>query len=218
VSESKRARKIRNRQRAKAGLDAYTAGRDLKIVNQYAAGASAPFHAAAMPVVLAQLPSAAAVFTGRKNELDVLAGLLDPSGEPQTATVMVSAVTGLAGVGKTALAVHAAHAARTRGWFPGGVLFIDLHGYDDVPVEPTQALDALLRALCVTSKRIPPDAEARAALYRSVLAQIRESVLIVADNASSETQVRPLLPGEGPHRLIMTSRRRRRVFELARNG
>ncbi len=119
---------------------------------------------------------------------------------------MVSAVTGLAGVGKTALAVRAAHAARGRGWFPGGVLFIDLHGYDDVPIQPTQALDAMLRALGVPSERIPPDAETRAALYRSVLAQAREPMLIVTDNASSETQVLPLLPGEGPHRLIATSR------------
>jgi tetratricopeptide (TPR) repeat protein len=207
VSKSKRARRIRNRQRANAGRDAYTAARDLTIVNQYEASASAKaFQARSMPVVLAQLPQVARGFTGRDNELQVLAALLTPSDAGQTAAVMVSAVSGLAGVGKTALAVHAAHAARARGWFPGGVLFIDLHGYDDAPIEPMQALDALLRALGVATERIPPDAEARAALYRSVLAQTREPMLVVADNASSEAQVRPLLPGEGPHRLIVTSR------------
>jgi tetratricopeptide (TPR) repeat protein len=206
VSKSKRARQARNQRRAKAGRDAYMAGRDLTIIEQYAASASASFQAGAVPVVLAQLPPAAAGFTGRDNELQALAELLWPSGGERAAVVMVYAVTGLAGVGKTALAVQAAHAARARGWFPGGVLFIDLHGYDDVPVEPTQALDALLRALGVASERIPPDAETRAALYRSVLAQIRRPMLIVADNASSESQVRPLLPGEGLHRLIVTSR------------
>ena len=205
MSKSKRTRRVRSRQRAKAGRDAYTAGRNLTVVNQYGTSA-ALFRAGAMPVVLAQLPPMAPGFTGRNNELQLLAGLLDPSGERQQSQVMASAITGLAGVGKTALAVHAAHAARARGWFSGGALFIDLHGYDDVPVEPAQALDALLRSLGVTSERIPPDADARAALYRTVLAQISEPMLIVADNASSESQVRPLMPGEGPHRLLVTSR------------
>ena len=93
---------------------------------------------------------------------------------------------------------QAGHAARQRGWFAGGVLFIDLHGYDEVPVEPGQALDALLRALGVPAEHIPPSVEERAGLYRSALAQITEPVLVIADNASSEAQVRPLLPGSGP--------------------
>jgi hypothetical protein len=79
--------------------------------------------AGAVPVALAQLPPLAAGFTGRAAELARVAGLLDPA-EPAGA-VVVSAVAGLAGVGKTALAVQAAHAARISGWFPGGVLFID---------------------------------------------------------------------------------------------
>ena len=110
---------------------------------------------------------------------------------------MVSAVAGLAGVGKTALAIQAAHAARAAGWFPGGVLFLDLHGYDEAPVQPGQALDALLRALGMPGEHIPPGAEERAGLYRSVLAQIADPVLVIADNASAEAQVRPLLPGAG---------------------
>jgi tetratricopeptide (TPR) repeat protein len=160
--------------------------------------------AAAAPVALAQLPALVAGFTGREPELAQITALLDPAGD---ATVMVvSAMTGLAGVGKTALAVHACHTARQAGWFPGGVLFIDLHGYDDAPVEPGQALDALLRALGVAAEHIPPGTEERAGLYRSALAGISDPVLIIADNASSEAQVRLLLPGPGPHRVVVTSR------------
>jgi tetratricopeptide (TPR) repeat protein len=159
--------------------------------------------AAAAPVALAQLPARVAGFTGREDDMAVLAGLLDP-GETAGA-VVVSAVAGLAGVGKTTLAVHAGHAAVRRGWFGGGVLFINLHGYDD-PVEPGQALDGLLRALGVPAEHIPAGTEQRAALYRSVLAQISGPVLVVADNASSEAQVRPLLPGAGTHKVLVTSR------------
>jgi hypothetical protein len=158
----------------------------------------------AVPMALAQLPAATAAFTGRDDELALLARLLDPAiaGGP----VVVSAVAGLAGVGKTTLAVQAGHAARHQGWFGGGVLFIDLHGYDEAPVEPPQALDALLWALGVPAERIPPTVEERAGLYRSMLAQISEPVLVIADNASTEAQVKPLLPGAGPHKVVVTSR------------
>jgi tetratricopeptide (TPR) repeat protein len=156
------------------------------------------------PAALAQLPAATAGFTGRDGELAVLAGLLDPSGA--AGPVLVSAVAGLAGVGKTTLAVQAGHAALERGWFGGGVLFLDLRGYDEAPVEPGQALDAVLRALAVPAEHIPPTAEERAGLYRSVLAQMSGPVLVIADNASSEAQVRPLLPGAGPHKVLVTSR------------
>ena len=165
----------------------------------------AAFHLpAAAPVALAQLPPEVTGFTGRDGELAVLAGLLDPAGT--SGPVLVSAVAGLAGVGKTTLAVQAGHAVRQRGWFGGGVLFVDLHGYDDQRVEPSQALDALLRALGVPAEHIPPTVEERAGLYRSVLAQIGGPVLVIADNASAEAQVRPLLPGTGPHKVLVTSR------------
>jgi tetratricopeptide (TPR) repeat protein len=160
--------------------------------------------AAAAPVALAQLPPLASGFTGRQAELAQVAKLLDPAAGSRT--LVVSAVAGLAGVGKTALAVHAAHAACEAGWFAGGVLFIDLHGYDQNPVQPGQALDALLRALGVPGEHIPEAAEQRAGLYRSALAQVSDPVLVVADNASAEAQVRPLIPGPGPHRVIITSR------------
>jgi len=159
---------------------------------------------AAAPLALAELPPPTAGFTGRNNELAVLAELLGPT--QTTRPVVVSAVAGLAGAGKTALAVGAGHAARQRGWFAGGTLFVDMHGYDETPVQPGQALDALLRALGVPAPHIPPGVEARAGLYRSVLGQTREPILIVIDNVSSEAQVRPLLPGTGPHKMLITSR------------
>ncbi len=159
---------------------------------------------APVPLALAQLPKLGAVFTGRSAELAQVSALLEPSGKPDP--IVVSAVAGLAGVGKTELAVQAAHAVRQAGQFPGGVLFFDLHGYGDAPVEPSQALDALLRALGVAAEYIPPGVEERAGLYRSVLAQVSDPILIIADNASSEAQVRWLLPGPGPHRVLVTSR------------
>jgi tetratricopeptide (TPR) repeat protein len=165
----------------------------------------ASFHLPApAPVALAQLPVVTAGFSGREDELATLAGLLDPAGTSWP--VVVSAVAGLAGVGKTTLAVQAGHAALEQGWFAGGVLFVDLHGYDQAAAEPGQALDALLRALGMPAEHIPPTAEERAGLYRSVLAQISEPVLLIADNASAEAQVRPLLPGAGPHKVLITSR------------
>ncbi len=159
---------------------------------------------AAAPTALAQLPALVTGFTGRGAELAQITALLDPARD--AGAVVVSAVAGLAGVGKTALAVQAGHAASQAGWFPGGVVFLDLHGYDDAPIEPGQALDALLRALGVPAEHIPPGAEQRAGLYRSVLAQFSDPVLIIADNASSEAQVRLLLPGPGAHRVVVTSR------------
>ncbi len=155
------------------------------------------------PAALAQLPPLVTGFTGRAAELAVMTGLLDPAGAEEA---VVLAVAGLAGVGKTTLAVQAGHAARQRGWFPGGVLFIDLHGYEEAPVEPGRALDTLLRSLGVGAEHIPPGAEERAGTYRSALAAISKPVLVIADNASSEAQVRLLLPGPGPHRMVVTSR------------
>ena len=85
--------------------------------------------AATAPVARAQLPALVAGFTGRETETAKITALLHPTGN--AGAVVVSAMAGLAGVGKTALAVKAGHAARQAGWFPGGVLFVDLHGYDD---------------------------------------------------------------------------------------
>ncbi|MGH3274401.1 MAG: ATP-binding protein [Streptosporangiaceae bacterium] len=159
---------------------------------------------AAAPVARSQLPAPITGFSGRDSELADLARLLDPAGTSET--VVLSAVAGLAGVGKTTLAVQAGHDAMKQGWFGGGVLFVNLHGYDMAPVEPGQALAELLRALGVPGEHIPPTVEERAGLYRSILAEIGEPLLVVADNASTEAQVLPLLPGAGPHKVLVTSR------------
>ncbi|RPF36357.1 tetratricopeptide repeat protein [Streptomyces sp. TLI_185] len=163
------------------------------------------------PTALDSLPPRVAGFTGRESELGQLLGALDPDGRETPEAVLVAAVSGLGGIGKTALAVEAAHAACERGWFPGGVLFVNLHGYDDDLITAEQALEALLRALGIDPEYIPPGADARAALYRSALAKRgreRGAVLVLSDNASSAEQVRPLLPGGKWHRLIATSRNR----------
>lgn len=160
------------------------------------------------PTALDSLPARTVGFTGRDDELRKLLAALNPA-QPGPQTVLVAAVSGLGGIGKTALAVEAAHEARARGWFPGGTLFVDLHGYDETPISADVALQSLLRALGTRPEHIPVQAEERAAFYRTALAaRARESgpMLVVADNASSVSQLRPLLPGDPRHRVLTTSR------------
>ncbi|MFF1593068.1 AAA family ATPase [Streptomyces sp. NPDC058286] len=172
------------------------------------------FEARPAPWALASLPPVQGGLTGRNDQLDELLELLDTS-EQATSAVVVSALAGLAGVGKTALALHAAHQAVQKGWFPGGQLFLDLHGYDpDLYVAPEQALPALLRALGVPD--VPPTIEDQGRLYRSRLADLLNEkpegsgkagrLLLVLDDASSAAQVVPLLPGVPEHRVLVTSR------------
>jgi tetratricopeptide (TPR) repeat protein len=148
---------------------------------------------------------AAVDLVGREALSDMLLDVLDPSGPGAGAVV----VTGLAGVGKTALALAAAHQARDRGWFPGGALFVHLRGYDPAgPMDGGQGLQALLRALGVRDDDLPPTATEQESLYRSELAHLTETgpVLIVADDASATTQLLPLIPANPEHRLLATSR------------
>ena len=156
----------------------------------------------AAPVALQQLPPVADSFTGRDAELATLIGVLDPR-----EAMVVAMITGPPGIGKTALAVKAGHSALDRRWFAGAALFVDLHGFDEVPVDPAQALDALLRALGVPGERIPPSLATREALYRSEMAKIGDPVLVIADNASAVSQVQPLLTGIKQHKVVVTSRR-----------
>jgi DNA-binding SARP family transcriptional activator len=166
-----------------------------------------------------QLPAAAGHFTGRSAELEWLTGL---PGRADSApgiggggTVVLSALDGMAGIGKTALAVHAAHRLCER--FSDGQLFLDLHGYTQgyAPRTPGEALDALLRALGVPARQIPEDIEQRAALYRQRLIGTR--TLIVLDNALDEAQVRPLLPAAPGCLVLITSRRRLKGLDDARS-
>ncbi|MFD9003269.1 tetratricopeptide repeat protein [Streptomyces sp. NPDC059582] len=166
------------------------------------------YHRAPGTPALRSLPGPVRAFVGRDRELRTLLTALDPA-EPARGAVLVSSVTGLGGVGKTALALQAAHTAQRLGFFPAGVVFLDLHGYDDVPVAPEQALEQLLLALGVPRDHMPTSADARAGLYRSVLAEVGETqgaLLVVVDNASHPSQVRPLLPGHSCHRVLVTSR------------
>jgi tetratricopeptide (TPR) repeat protein len=144
----------------------------------------------------AQLPADLHTFNGRSVELD---WLVSPAG------AAVKAVDGMPGVGKTALAVHAAHQLAAQ--FPDGQLFVDLQGFSpDHALDPGIVLEGMLSALGVPGAGIPAATAQRATLYRSCLADKR--VLVVLDNAADESQVRPLLPGTGPSRVLITSRRR----------
>jgi DNA-binding SARP family transcriptional activator len=160
-------------------------------------------------VVPFQLPADTIHFTGRAEHMACLLTLSPDVGHPTRsaglATVVVTAVEGMAGIGKTALAVHAAHQLADQ--FPDGVLFTDLHGFtpDTEPTPPEHVLDQLLRGLGIPGPQIPPELDARVGLYRSVLAHRR--MLIVLDNASHETQLQPLLPSAAGCAVIVTSRR-----------
>jgi len=150
-----------------------------------------------------QLPGPVPQFVGRTAELAELTRRLDQAAEGPTATMVISAIGGTAGVGKTALAVHWAYSAAAR--FPDGQLYMNLRGYDPgSPVSPADALAALLRALGVPGREIPVDAQECAARYRSLLAGRR--MLVVLDNASEIEQVRLLLPGTPSCVTVVTSR------------
>ncbi|MEV5850696.1 tetratricopeptide repeat protein [Streptomyces sp. NPDC051985] len=156
------------------------------------------------PQALAALP-AAGDLVGRAERTAELLDVLDPSG-PGAGVVVV---TGLAGIGKTALALHTAHQAVSRGWFPGGTLFVQLRGYDPTgAVSGQQALAGLLRALGIRDDDLPPTDEERENLYRTQLARRAQNgpILILADDASETAQLRPLVPSHPEHRLLATSR------------
>ncbi|MFA1546421.1 tetratricopeptide repeat protein [Actinomadura chokoriensis] len=146
------------------------------------------------------LPRDVPDFTGREAELAAVLAAVESD--------RVVAVDGMAGVGKTCLAVHAAHRLTTG--YPDAQLYVDLHGFTTgrEPLGPDPALRTLLAALDVPSERIPQDGgiEALAACWRSELAHRR--AVVVLDNAVDAEQVRPLLPGAGPSVALITSRNR----------
>jgi len=147
------------------------------------------------------LPRDVVSFTGRQQELEQLAKAAAASG----GVVAIHAIGGMAGVGKTAFAVHAAH--QLAGRYPGGQIFLPLHGHTpgQVPVDPADALASLLLTAGVAAAHIPPGLDARMALWRDRLAG--RQLLLVLDDAVDSEQVRPLLPGSGGSLVLVTSRR-----------
>jgi tetratricopeptide (TPR) repeat protein/transcriptional regulator with XRE-family HTH domain len=166
--------------------------------------AAARSHPAPGGAAARTLPRDIASFTGRVRELAELmaavAGAADAGG-----VVGIHAIGGMAGIGKTAFAVHAAH--RLAGRFPGGQIFLPLHGHTpgQHPVDPGDALASLLATAGVAPAQIPPGTEARMALWRDRLAG--RQLLLVLDDAVGSEQVLPLLPGTGPSLVLVTSRR-----------
>jgi DNA-binding SARP family transcriptional activator len=152
-----------------------------------------------------QLPTGVAQFTGRAVELRVLDSLLGSMASAD-GTVAISAISGMAGVGKTSLALHWARDVAHR--FPDGQLYVNLRAFGPWrrPVRAADALRGFLDALDVPQGRNPADTDAQAALYRTVLASKR--MLVMLDNAADEDQVRPLLPGADGCLVLITSRRR----------
>jgi tetratricopeptide (TPR) repeat protein len=147
-----------------------------------------------------QLPAVTRHFTGRAPELDALAALLTDDAD----TVVISAIDGTPGIGKTALALHWAHRVADR--FADGQLYVNLRGFDPggPPVTPADAIRGFLDAFEVPTERIPVGLTAQANLYRSLIAGRR--MLVVLDNARDSDQVRPLLPGSPGNLVIVTSR------------
>ncbi|MEV8018897.1 BTAD domain-containing putative transcriptional regulator [Streptomyces sp. NPDC086554] len=164
----------------------------------------APSAAAAAAPAPAQLPPSPPHFTGRTDVTYALSRLLAGGDGDEEGTPPVAVVSGMAGVGKSALALHVAHGLRER--FPDGQLYVNLHGATPgmTPLTPDQALAALLRDLGVEPQRSPQHPDAASALLRSLLAPTR--TLMVLDDAATAAQVRPLLPAGSGCAVIVTSR------------
>ncbi|MCW2882333.1 MAG: transcriptional regulator, family [Sphaerisporangium sp.] len=151
------------------------------------------------------LPSAIADFTGRTKQIDAIQRELALASEdPTRFAVPIVIVAGKGGIGKTTVAVHAAHTVAER--FPDGQLFADLHGGASRQVSPMHILERFLRALGVPGNAMPDGLEERAEMYRALLADRR--TLVVLDDAATESQVLPLLPGTRMSAVIITSRSR----------
>ena len=152
------------------------------------------------------LPIDIADFTGRSEQVTQIDRyLVHLAGEDSARqAVPVVVIVGKGGVGKTSIAVHAAHGMASH--FTDGQLFADLHGWAAHPVGPMQVLERFLRVLGVSSAQIPEGLDERAEVYRSLLSD--RKILVVLDDAASESSVRPLLPGSGGAAVLITSRRR----------
>jgi tetratricopeptide (TPR) repeat protein len=154
------------------------------------------------PLIPHQLPATVHHFISRHDEKNMLTTLLDTAASEKT--VVISAIDGTAGIGKTTLALHWGHQTQDR--FPEGELYVNLRGFDPTgePMSPSEALRRFLDALGVPKERIPTDTDAQAALYRSLVHNRR--MLVVLDNAVNSEQVRPLLPASSMCLTLVTSR------------
>jgi DNA-binding SARP family transcriptional activator/Flp pilus assembly protein TadD len=150
------------------------------------------------------LPTDMADFTGRTEEISTIHRHLIPARQEAGLAVPIVVIMGQGGVGKTSIAVHASHGVADQ--FPGGQLFADLHGGASHPITAMQMLERFLRALGLPGLRIPDGLDERAEVYRNLVAD--RKILVVLDDAVSESQVLPLLPGNGAAAVIITSRRR----------
>ena len=153
-----------------------------------------------------QLPADLAAFAGRDGPLRQLDSLLSEPEAGAAAPMIVVAISGTAGVGKTTLALHWAHRVADR--FPDGQLYVNLRGFDPsgTAVTPSEAIRGFLDGFAVPRDRVPADLVERAALYRSLLSGKR--VLVVLDNARDAEHVRPLMPGSAGCLVVVTSRNR----------
>ncbi|WP_432994625.1 BTAD domain-containing putative transcriptional regulator [Dactylosporangium sp. CA-233914] len=172
-----------------------------------------PAPAVAAPARPRQLPADVPRFLGRESYLTRLGNALAPGRVPASAPPPVL-VTGMAGVGKTALVTHWAHTCAAV--YPDGQLYVDLRGHGkDGPLSQEEALAALLSGLGIPAEQVPPRAQDAAALYRSLLAGRR--MLVLLDDAPGPDLVRELLPGSATCGIVVTSRDRL-VGLVARNG
>lgn len=162
---------------------------------------SAPAPSKARP---AQLPTDIGDFTGRETHVEHLCSLLVTGNEGSPGAVRIAVVNGAAGLGKTTLAVHAAHQVSAR--FPDGQLYVDLFGASPHPASPGEVLARFLRDLGVDGDKVPARDDERAALYRTTLTG--RQVLILLDNAKDAAQIRPLLPGSSSCAVLVTTRNR----------
>ncbi|GKQ35076.1 tetratricopeptide repeat protein, partial [Streptomyces sp. A012304] len=157
------------------------------------------------------LPPDVADFVGRAEQISWATTLLEGVGGPRRTAPPIGVISGRSGMGKTALAVHIGH--RTSALFPDGQLFLDLRASDSEPLQTTDALARLLRALGVGPEELPGDENDLIGLYRTHTA--RRRILLILDNAVGESHLRPLLPSGGGSGVLITSRRRLVALEGA---
>jgi tetratricopeptide (TPR) repeat protein/transcriptional regulator with XRE-family HTH domain len=190
---------------ARAGFEAVARGRDRWPGER-------PMDAPHRSAATRTLPRDVASFTGRERELERL--IADVAATGSSRVVEICAIAGMAGIGKSAFAVHAAH--RLAAQFPDGQIFLPLHGHTpgQRPVEPFDALASLLQSTGVDAHHVPGDLEGRAGMWRDRLAGKR--MLLLLDDSAGHDQIRPLLPGSTGCLVLVTSRRHLTALEDAR--